>query len=324
MLIDIIKIISAILIIGSHSLPIFHKEIYNYFYGQWFFRFSVPFFMIVTGYFFSKANNNKRRKQIKKIFTLYIISTILYIPFIILYRDGTISYWIKTFLFGYFHLWYLVAVAIGLILWCVLERILGKYTLGIAVFLLAVGIVFDEYHILINSTVIEKMSFVVDEYLGGARNAVFFAFPMLYLGKVINIYEKKLKALNLKMIGLLLIVVSILSYCEAWMILNKVGITATLDVSIFGWGSASIFFVLALKLKNRIKLETTKDYKIALMLRKSSMLIYIIHPWCLAVLSLLEMNYYIKFILGIMLSIIGSIFLIVIDQYIRKRNIIKK
>ena len=69
-LIDIFRFVASILIIGSHSLPIFYNDTLNYYYGQWFFRFCVPFFMIVSGYYFSKSGYQKKVKQVKRIFLM--------------------------------------------------------------------------------------------------------------------------------------------------------------------------------------------------------------------------------------------------------------
>ena len=42
--IDIVKLVCCVLIIGSHTLPLFSSDTLNYYYGQCFFRFCVPFF----------------------------------------------------------------------------------------------------------------------------------------------------------------------------------------------------------------------------------------------------------------------------------------
>lgn len=81
-LLDIFKFVASLLIVGSHCLPIFHTEIFNYYYGQWFFRFCVPFFFITTGYFFETMNNNKKINFIKHVLKLYLICTIIYFPLI--------------------------------------------------------------------------------------------------------------------------------------------------------------------------------------------------------------------------------------------------
>ena len=42
---DVLKCFCTILIVGSHSLPLFSNEFVNILYSEWFFRFCVPFFL---------------------------------------------------------------------------------------------------------------------------------------------------------------------------------------------------------------------------------------------------------------------------------------
>lgn len=74
----------------------------------------------------------------------------------------------------------------------------------------------------------------MDKYFGGARSGVFFAFPMLFLGKLISDYENKLKAISYKKLYLILTCTFVLGFAEAYIILNTVGSKATLDVSFLG------------------------------------------------------------------------------------------
>lgn len=110
---DVLKCVCSILIVGSHSLPLFSNEFVNILYSEWFFRFCVPLFFISSGYFFSKMNNNEKNRYLKRILSLYLISTLLYLPFILriyLLQGADTFELIKYFLFGYGHLWYLSAL----------------------------------------------------------------------------------------------------------------------------------------------------------------------------------------------------------------------
>lgn len=315
-LIDIFRFAASILIIGSHSLPIFYNDTLNYYYGQWFFRFCVPFFMIVTGYYFSRCDYHKKVNQIKRILLMYIISTAIYIPFIIASNSNVLSA-IKTLIFGYHHLWYLIAVVVGLLLCLGVSKLPEKLTLYTSAGLLLFGIVLDEYHILLNYPPLEVISSFVNKYLGGARNGVFFAFPMLFCGKLISNYENKLKALNYKKLCVLLACTFILGFAEACIILNTVGSKATLDVSIFGWMPAIPLFVLAIKTS---EIEYKKTFAI---LRKASIIIYIIHPWCLWGLNKLGVTHYSKFIVCTFISIVFSVVSVIGSQSIKNRKDMK-
>ncbi len=51
-LLDLFKYAAAIFVVASHCLPLVDNIHFNFFYGQWFFRFCVPFFVISSGSFF--------------------------------------------------------------------------------------------------------------------------------------------------------------------------------------------------------------------------------------------------------------------------------
>ena len=315
-LIDIFRFVASILIIGSHSLPIFYSDTLNFYYGQWFFRFCVPFFMIVTGYYFSRCDYHKKVKQIKRILLMYIISTAIYFPFIIATNAGVINV-IKTSIFGYHHLWYLIAVVIGLLLCMLFSKLPDKYNLYTAVTLLLLGLILDEYHSLVNYPPLEMISSFVDKFLGGARNGVFFAFPVLFFGKLISDYDAKLKALSYKILCLLLACTFILGFAETHIILNTIGSKATLDVSFFGWMPAIPLFVLSMKT------STIKYKKTFVIMRKASMIIYIIHPWFLWGLNKLGFTHYSKFIVCTFISIAFSVVAVIGFQYFKNRRALK-
>lgn len=115
--VDIIKTLCCILIVGSHCLPVFHSDVLNYYYGQWLFRFCVPFFFVSTGYFFFGMEAKQRWHYIFRIILLYFASTLLYFP--LLMRTG----FIRSLIFGYHHLWYLVALVFGLLLYQLVDCI---------------------------------------------------------------------------------------------------------------------------------------------------------------------------------------------------------
>lgn len=119
--IDIVKTICCILIIGSHCLPVFTSDMPNYYYGQWLFRFCVPFFFLASGYFYAKMDTNRKKSYIKRIVLIYVISTAIYFP---LFCKESIFSVGRNLLFGYHHLWYMSSLALGLILILVADKVL--------------------------------------------------------------------------------------------------------------------------------------------------------------------------------------------------------
>ena len=122
-IIDLIKTVLCILIVGSHCIPLFTNVEANYYYGQWFFRFSVPFFFIASGYFFAKMDAKKKKSYIKRIFLIYCISSVIYLPFYLsLFVKGKFLSIGKNLILGYHHLWYLSALAIGLFILYIVDN----------------------------------------------------------------------------------------------------------------------------------------------------------------------------------------------------------
>ena len=171
-LLDFAKIMACVLIIGSHCLPLFESDIANYYYGQWFFRFCVPFFFICSGYYFSKMNFERKIKYIKRIALIYLLSTSLYLPAII--RSGDIRFIITSIIIGYDHLWYLSALLIGLLLFLLFERVLNN-KICILFFLIILGIIFDEYYKFFDSIFLNNVASIL-LYFGGSNMHYYFAF----------------------------------------------------------------------------------------------------------------------------------------------------
>lgn len=127
-ILDLIKVVACVLIVGSHCLPLFKNDGLNYYYGQWFFRFCVPLFFVSTGYFFAKMEVARKKAYIKRIVLLYLGASLLYFP---LYFNGGIVLIMSNLIFGFHHLWYLSALAMGLIIVTIAQKVMKnrKYLL---------------------------------------------------------------------------------------------------------------------------------------------------------------------------------------------------
>lgn len=313
--IDLLKIIAAILIIGSHSLPIFQDKDLDFYYGQWFFRFCVPFFFISTGYYFEVMQENKRKKCIRKLYLLFLFSTIIYIPLIIrsaLASSNFLLFIFNTIFFGYGHLWYLIAAAIGTSLYWILNKKIKKNVIVIiSIICLVFSIFFDEYYKLIPIMIVKNIgnAFSVFEVM---RSGVFFAFPMIVIGSVINIFQKSIKHYKwLFMFGILFAILSFLEISVLRALLND---EVTLDVGLFNWENAIILFLLALKFN--VKINTNFAYRI----RKLSTYIYIIHIYIIAIPSALDINGWLRFLIATIGSILIALVILILRDHINNKK----
>lgn len=294
--IDYIKGLACLLIIGSHCFPLFQNDTANFYYGQWFFRFCVPFFFVSTGYFFAKMSIGKKTTYIRRIAVLYVISSVLYLPLIL--KSSLISI-VYQLVYGFTHLWYLSALLIGLLCILLLDRYIGRKKY-IFIALLLIGIVLDEYYKLFDINILNKGAKAV-QYLGGARNAFFFAIPLLLIGQCIEQNENRLTK-NKKILVLSVFICFLLGYLESNFLFERLSESITLDVSFFGWTPAIPLFLLGLTIKPGISSNHMRK------MRKITDYVYIIHLWIIHfVRTFTDFHFFSLYVVVSMLSIVVSV-----------------
>lgn len=309
--IDIIKAACCILIVGSHSSPLFTNEVASYYYKEWLFRFCVPFFFIASGYFFAGMNVSRKRSYIMRIILIYAISTALYARFFV---HGSVLDIVKNLVFGYYHLWYLISLAIGLILVFFADKKLQKRKYWLILFIVG-GVLLDEYYRLFDIVILNKMV-GASNYIGGARNAVFFAMPLLLVGDLIASRENQLlhlRKFTLVIAGLILFA---LGFAEATVLRVGIGMDLTADVTFFGWTPAVPLFLLGLRTKSGITPGNSRR------MRKITDVVYIIHIWVIVIINkFLGVEYMGLFLLATVISFALAAGFIILDTSVRSSHI---
>ena len=307
-LLDLLKYISTLMIIISHCLPVIRSELLNIFYGQWMFRFAVPLFFLSSGYYYTIFDDEMKKKYIVRIFSLYILSTIIYAPLFL--RDG-VDFILKSIFFGYSHLWYLSALVLGLCLMYVIEKLacFNKIYLCVSLLLILIGAFFDEYYKMFGMPCLDK-AYACLQFVGGVRHGIFFALPMLMFGKFLA--ENKAKFLfNPKKSFVFVGIVSLLSLIEFCFLFSVIGINIKCDITFFNWLPAIALFVLTLNYCPKILHGVyTKPF------RKMADVIYIIHMWIIAVvIKFFGLNYEIKCLVIILISVaVGYVYINVYNE----------
>lgn len=198
--IDIMKLVCAILVIIVHTNPLQpYFPLANFILINVFGRVSVPFFFLSSGYLFAQNLKSKGNDYFKtyiwSLIRLYLIWFVIYIPFGLMriheMVPGEISplLWIGVFfeaLFlhgSYFHLWYLAALILGLIMVYFFQKHFKmKYLILIGIVLFIIGLS-ETYNDVVN--LIPGISNVTDFYFKWfftTRNAVFFGLVFLAIG----------------------------------------------------------------------------------------------------------------------------------------------
>lgn len=319
--IDVIKFIAAILIIASHCLPIFGKESLDLYYGQWFFRFAVPFFFISIGFFLNKPFNlnteknninNIFKKRIIKLLNLYIISTLIYFP-IIIYENNSIPQILYYLFFGYRHLWFIINSIYGILLLWLFIKIKDVHKLIIILILYLAGVFLCSYLPLFCNDSFVKINSTL-QYLGTVRNGLFFAFPLITIGYLIKAYFDKIVNINSKMIISLLILFIILSFFESFIIeesfktMYHADEFLTLDLTIMMPIVSVLLFIICIKNKpnnNSIIKINSKLF------RKMSMIMYVIH-----VIIIIIFDFIINFISISVIPLIRCLLIIFLTIFI--------
>lgn len=208
--IDILKIALAFLIVGIHARIFKDVNVFlAYFFSNGVSRTGVPLFLMISGfYFYSIKSKEQFVTWIKRLLFLYLIWMVAYVT---LWRDFSIKNIFFRTVFGYYHLWYLINALYGfLIVWAVRNLKLKTQVLLIA--LCAIIGLSLQYIVNYNLIAYKVPLLPESEYVNIYRNGLFFCFPFIMTGYLINKFSwhtKKVNWLLLVAAGLLVLA------CEA-------------------------------------------------------------------------------------------------------------
>jgi len=194
---DYFKVVAALLVIAIHTSPLstFNTGA-DFIFSRIIARIAVPFFLMVTGYFVlskylfgGSVNSSVLRRSIYKALVLYAIAIITYLPVNIyagqLKGIGILGILQKLIFDGtFYHLWYLPAAILGMLLIYLLRRRLPfKAVWGIAILLYVLGLLGDSYFGLVSKIpaieAVYNAGFRVYSY---TRNGIFYAPVFLIMG----------------------------------------------------------------------------------------------------------------------------------------------
>lgn len=180
--IDITKLFMAILTIGIHTEPFGFDMWLDYGFGL-VTRFCVPFFFVASSYFFW-IKEREVLAYIKRILSLYVIWSLIYLPFDIpLLKGMPVKKILEMYLWeGNGHsLWYLWGSVVGFCIVFVLRKVIGsKQVFMVSVVFLLLGCIKSTWAPMINSFT----NFEIQDFLG-SRNGLFYAFPYGAMGMLI-------------------------------------------------------------------------------------------------------------------------------------------
>ena len=309
--IDCFRMIAAFMVIAIHTSPFLSwNETLDFLITFVICRLAVPFFLTCTGFFvlgpfYESKKSASLWRSLRKLLILYGLATILYLP-VNLYAGNlptSLGELLRMIFFDgtFYQLWYLPTTIVGLVLTGFLLRCCSLRTTGILVGVLyVIGLFGDSYYGLTayipGLQSLYDLSFQISSY---TRNGILFAPAFLWLGAWIHQGHQS-KALGISFVFSLLL------------LLVEGYLTWRFDLQRHN----SFYILLPLCTFYLFQLLLSIPGKARPALRWFSMNLYVIHPFCIAVLLLifntiglgnfLETHSFIHYLLVCALSIVGA------------------
>lgn len=192
--IDFLKLGLSFLIVALHIFPVSGMKgvegLISYEIVNGITRIGVPTFFVISGYFLRNKLQDKMYllHYGKRILLLYFVWQLIYLPDLIrFYQLGRFDTFqaILKLIYGYWHLWYLLATVGGVVLLYFSRNISVKNKFWIAGVLFFFGY---GYQLLCKTAVSINFPLLKQIYdgIGTTRNFLFMAYPLLLLG---TLYE---------------------------------------------------------------------------------------------------------------------------------------
>lgn len=219
---DFLKICMAYLVVLRHCGQSYFEMDSLYFLAitNCLSTIAVPMFFVISGFLFFRKEASRERlaKQVKRIFRLYSVWTIIYLPLIIrnmvnndeLNIRGVLKFF-QTLLFdgSYYHLWFLPSLVFALCMIVIMRKMLGsRLTVGIALILFIVGVLGDSYLQIFKSSIGIFYAGYRKLFLT-TRNGFFCGSLFVAIGSLLADYEGGISKIKNKLVLVYGILVSL-------------------------------------------------------------------------------------------------------------------
>ncbi|MDR1757639.1 MAG: acyltransferase [Bacteroidales bacterium] len=192
--IDILKLFLSFAVVGLHG-NIFQdfSPFLSYLFVNGLARIAVPVFLIISGFYFFEIKSRKQfLNWIKRLMILYLLWMLIYGVFWIEPKRGVII----RLIIGYFHLWFLIGAVEAFILLWFLRNIKTRNLLIITILCALSGLLLQYNHRYHFTEIFNLLYNFVSN--ASYRNGLFFCFPFIVIGYLINKYKIIDKWKNIK------------------------------------------------------------------------------------------------------------------------------
>jgi surface polysaccharide O-acyltransferase-like enzyme len=176
----------SVLVMTCHLQPLFEPDnLLDWLLSNGLIRLTMPCFLMINGYFiYSKIDDPKAvYKYVKHAVILYLVWSLIYMPH---FYNFPLKRLLIAIFSGYYHLWYIPALFIGVLLFFAAKRFIKRDSVLMALFLV---LYFCGY----------ILQFIVADFpvstackLAIFRNGLFYGVPFLFLGYYVHKYETRL------------------------------------------------------------------------------------------------------------------------------------
>ncbi len=311
--VDVLKFLSAFAVVCLHTRP-FVDYSFDYI-ANTFFVMAVPFFFCTSSFFYHKTGG-LLKFYIKRLLVLYMIWFFIEIPYVLdkfsfdSFGGWFFFFWSLLLQNTFMASWFLMALIEAMILVVLLEKCKSQillYCFGFICFLLSL------FASMYNGILLKfPYGIQIDDFLNhiSAAQSFILAVPYCIMGKLILNAELKLK---FKFEFLMMVILIFFAIVEA-LLCKNIYLRQNASLLIM----PIVFFTVHLSLVYNINI----NIKISTLMRKTSILIYLIHP----IAKLILMNCF-EIPLGLILTIyvaILSLSLSLLIVYLSNRLILLK
>lgn len=318
---DIAKFLSAFLVVCIHTGPLLDvSDTGNFILVQIIARLAVPFFFVTSGFlFFKKIDFDKTwddeeniaylKRYLWRLAKIYIVWTILYLPFTYLSMRGqggvnlhNILLYVRDFFFAgsFYHLWFLPAllVAVPIVYACLFQLGFSK-TMVVGTILYVIGMAMNVYGTFLDQLPVIQMIYRMYTYLFvTARNGLFFGVMFIALGALFSQYRFYLKRWQ-EVTGVLVSLALLFAEC---FLLRESGFMQSLT-SMYLMLIPCMYFLFPRLLQIHLS-----EHSVYRTIRVLSLLIYVMHIMFVNVLFLLypTMHSLLFYLLAMVLTLVAS------------------
>lgn len=267
---DRFRLAAALLVVCIHTAPLdTYTPLGDFILTRILCRVAVPFFFMVSGHFLAAGQWRSLGRFFKKVFSLYIISILLYLP--LNWYTGSPSGWgwLKGLLTDgtFYHLWYFPALLLGVLVTRLLARLGMPAALTLAGVLYLIGLGGDSYYgLAAQVSVLARCYDGLFTLCSYTRNGLFFAPLFLLLGAV--------EFRPTRQVAVAGTFLSLAAMIAEGLILHGMGLQRH-DSMYLTLPFCMLFLFALLRAENR-----GRDLKA----RRLSLLVYLLHPWSIVLI----------------------------------------